>query len=69
MIPQIAHIKSQLKPKCRNYESVIAKGRNAEWMVDKFEEEDERIMREEREKGRIRLYQTSLGHLESPLKY
>lgn len=48
---------------------MIARGRNAEWMVDKFEEEDERIMREEREKGRIRLYQTSLGHRESQLKY
>lgn len=52
VIPQIAHIKSQPKPKCRSYEPVISKGPGAEWIIDKFEDEEERMQREEREKGK-----------------
>lgn len=51
VIPQIAHIKSQQKPKCRQLDPVLGVGRKAEWIIDKFEDEYEQMEREEREKG------------------
>ncbi|CAK90444.1 unnamed protein product (macronuclear) [Paramecium tetraurelia] len=54
VIPQIAHIKSQLKPKCRAYDPILGVGRKAEWMLDKFEDEYEQMEREEREKGVVK---------------
>ncbi|CAD8186603.1 unnamed protein product [Paramecium pentaurelia] len=54
VIPQIAHIKSQLKPKCRPYDPILGIGRKAEWMLDKFEDEYEQMQREEREKDIVK---------------
>ncbi|CAD8169091.1 unnamed protein product [Paramecium pentaurelia] len=54
VIPQIAHIKSQLKPKCRPYDPILGIGRKAEWMFDKFEDEYEQMEREEREKDIVK---------------
>ena len=41
VIPQIAHIKSYPKPKCRAYDPILGMGLKAEWMIDKFEDEYE----------------------------
>ncbi|CAD8183474.1 unnamed protein product [Paramecium octaurelia] len=54
VIPQVAHIKSQLKPKCRPYDPILGVGRKAEWMLDKFEDEYEQMEREEREKNVVK---------------
>ncbi|CAD8080782.1 unnamed protein product [Paramecium primaurelia] len=54
VIPQIAHIKSQPKPKCRPYDPILGLGRKAEWMIDKFEDEYEQMQREEKEKDIVK---------------
>lgn len=53
VIPQIAHIKSYPKPKCRPYDPILGIGLKAEWMIDKFEDEYEQMLNEERERSNI----------------